>query len=49
MTREQLDALTIASGMMLEGCSKEEALTYLIFMDTSASTVSWVKGQLNAK
>lgn len=43
MTKEQFDALTIVYGMMYDGCSKEEALTYLVFMDTPASIVVWVK------
>ena len=32
MTKTQFEILTILCGMMMEGCSKEEALAYVVIM-----------------
>lgn len=43
MTTEQFEWVTIVTGMMLEGCSKTEALGYIEIMGAPASMVLWVK------
>ncbi len=36
---EQLDWLTLFFGMMQDGCTKEEAITYLATMDAGAKII----------
>lgn len=36
---EQLDWLTMFWGMMQDGCTKEEAITYLVTMDAGSGVV----------
>ena len=39
MTKTQFEILTILCGMMMEGCSKDEALAYVVLMHYEAKDI----------
>ena len=39
MTKIQFEILTIICGMMMEGCSKDEALAYVVLMQYEAKDI----------
>lgn len=41
LTKERFEILTIAGGMMMEGCSKEEVLAYLAVMKYDSADIEW--------
>lgn len=42
MTEVQLDMLTAYYGMLQDGCSKEQALSYILLMQFDAKDVMWL-------
>jgi len=39
MTKTQFEIYTIVCGMMMEGCSKDEALAYVLIMQYEAEDI----------
>jgi hypothetical protein len=46
VTTEQLEWSTIFWGMLGEGCSTEEALSYILVMECPTNIYSWLLGWL---
>jgi len=46
MTKIQFEILTIICGMMMEGCSKDEALAYVVLMQYEAEDIRIVMENL---
>ena len=46
MTKIQFEILTIICGMMMEGCSKDEALPYVVLMQYEAEDIRIVMENL---
>lgn len=42
MTKTQFEMLTVYWGMLQEGCSKHEALGYIVLMGYEAENLSWL-------
>jgi len=42
MTKTQFEMLTIYLGMLQEGCSKDEALGYVVLMQYEPENLSWL-------
>jgi len=46
MTKTQFEIYTIVCGMMMEGCSKDEALAYVLIMQYEAEDIRVVMEKL---